>query len=82
MWGMILNFLPLEVTKEGNLPWNAQEVERMKNRLVGRSILHPVDFDPQMDSISLANMTSALIVEAIKKTRRDYQGLKRMGSIL
>ncbi len=79
--GMILNFLPLEVTKEGNLPWNAQEVERMKTRLVGRSILHPVDFDPQVDSISSATMTSALIVDAINRGKRHYEGLKRMGYV-
>jgi len=77
--GMILNFLPLEVTKEGNLPWNAQEVEWMKARLVGRSILNPVDFDPQVDSISSATMTSVLIVDAINRAKRHYEGLKRMG---
>jgi AhpC/TSA family len=79
--GMILNFLPLEVTKEDNLPWNAQEVARMRSRLVGRSILHPVDFDAKLDSISSATMTSILIVDAINKARRHYEGLKRMGYI-
>jgi hypothetical protein len=79
--GMILNFLPLEVTKGGNLPWDAREVERMKSRLVGRSILHPVDFDPQVDSISSATMTSVLIVDAINRGKRHYEGLKRMGYI-
>jgi hypothetical protein len=69
----------LEVTKEGNLPWNAQEVERMKARLVGRSILNPVDFDPQVDSVSSATMTSVLIVDAINRAKRHYEGLKRMG---
>lgn len=77
--GMILNFLPLELTKEGNLPWNAQEVARMKARLVGRSALSPLDFDPQLDSISSATMTSILIVDAINRAKRHYEGLKRMG---
>lgn len=79
--GMILNFLPLEVTKQSNLPWNAQEVKQMKRRLVGRSILHPVDFDPQVDSVSSATMTSALIVDAINEAKRHYDGLKNRGYI-
>jgi hypothetical protein len=79
--GMILNFLPLEVTKESNLPWNAQEVARMRSRLVGRSILHPLDFDARVDSISSATMTSVLIVDAINKAGRHYERLKRMGYI-
>jgi hypothetical protein len=79
--GMILNFLPLEVTKEDNLPWNAQEVARMRSRLVGRSILHPLDFDAKVDSISSATMTSVLIVDAINKAGRHYESLKKMGYI-
>lgn len=79
--GMIFNFLPLEVTKEGNLPWNAKEVERMKARLVGRSVLHPVAFDAQVDSISSATMTSALIVDAVNRAKKHYEGLKSMGYI-
>jgi hypothetical protein len=79
--GMIVNFLPLELTKDGNLPWNAKEVERMKARVVGRSILTPWDFDTRVDSISSATMTSILIVDAINRGKIHYEGLKRMGYI-
>lgn len=79
--GMIVNFLPIQVTKVDNVPWEAKEVEKMKQRLVGRSILQPVDFDPQVDSISTATMTAALIVDSVNKARTLYEELKSKGYI-
>jgi len=79
--GMIINFFPLQVTKLDNLPWDAKEIEKMKRRLVGRSILNPLDFDPQVDSISSATMTAALIVDSINKAKTLYEGLKDKGYI-
>ena len=79
--GMIINFFPLQVTKFDNLPWEAQEVGKMKQRLIGRSILQPSDFDPQVDSVSTATMTSALIVDSVNKAKALYQGLKSEGYI-
>jgi len=79
--GMIVNFLPLQVTKVGNAKWENTEVEKMKQRLVGRSILQPTDFDPQVDSISSATMTAALIVDSVNKAKSLYEGLKGKGYI-
>jgi len=78
---MIVNFLPLQVTKVGNAKWDAKEIEKMKGRLVGRSILQPTDFDPQVDSISSATMTAALIVDSVNKAKSLYDGLKGKGYI-
>ena len=79
--GMIVNFLPLQVTKVDNLPWDAKEVGQLKQRLVGRSILQPVDFDSKVDAISSATMTTALIVDSISKATALYEELKNKGYI-
>ena len=79
--GMIVNFLPLQVTKQNNIAWESQEIEKMKQRLVGRSILQPTDFDPQVDSVSSATMTAALIVDSVNKAKGLYEGLKGKGYI-
>jgi len=79
--GVIVNFLPLQVTKVDNIPWDAKEVEQMKQRLVGRSILQPADFDSQVDAISSATMTAALIVDSTNKATALYEGLKNKGYI-
>ena len=79
--GMIVNFLPLQVTKQNNIAWESQEIEKMKQRLVGRSILQPTDFDPQVDSVSSATMTAALIVDSVNKAKGLYEGLKGKGYV-
>jgi hypothetical protein len=79
--GMIVNFLPLKVTKLDNADWDAKEIEKMKGRLAGRSILQPTDYDPQVDSISSASMTAALIVDSVNKAKSLYDGLKGKGYI-
>ncbi len=79
--GMIVSFLPLQVTKVDNLPWNEKEVEQMRQRLVGRSILQAADFDAQVDSISSATMTAALIIDSVNKAKTTYEELKMKGYI-
>jgi hypothetical protein len=79
--GMVVNFLPLEVTKADNAPWDEKEIDKMKQRLIGRSILQPTDFDPQVDSISSATMTAALIVDSVNEAKSLYEGLKIKGYI-
>jgi len=53
----------------------------MRQRLVGRSILQPTDFDPQVDSVSSATMTAALIVDSVNKAKGLYEGLKGKGYV-
>jgi len=79
--GMVINFLPLELTKVDNIPWDAKDIEKMKNRIIGRSILQPTDFDPQVDSVSSATMTAALIVDSVNEAKDLYEGLKSKGYI-
>ncbi|MDP3040506.1 MAG: FMN-binding protein, partial [Deltaproteobacteria bacterium] len=79
--GEIVNFLPLQVTKLNNLSWNEKEIEQLRQRLNGRSILQPIDFDPQVDAISSATMTAQLIVDSVNKAKDLYEGLKSKGYI-
>jgi hypothetical protein len=71
----------LEVTKADNAPWDEKEIDKMRQRLVGRSILQPTDFDPQVDSITSATMTAALIVDSVNEAKSLYEGLKTKGYI-
>jgi thiol-disulfide isomerase/thioredoxin len=79
--GMVINLLPLELTKVDNIPWDANDIEKMKKRIIGRSILQPADFDAHVDSISSATMTAALIVDSVNEAKGLYEGLKSKGYI-
>jgi hypothetical protein len=79
--GTIVNFLPLQVTKYGNEPWNEQEILKMKKRLVGQSVTSLREFDPAVDAITSATMTSALIFDAIREAETTYAALKKEGTL-
>ncbi len=79
--GMIINFHPLQATKLNNVAWDEKDIASMKQRLVGRSILEPVDFDPQVDTVATATMTAALVVDSINRAKDLYQGLKSKGYV-
>jgi hypothetical protein len=79
--GMIVNFLPLEVRKDMNRPWDEQDVEEMRKRLIGRSILEPRKFVAHVDSISSATLTAASIIDSINRAKDLYEGLKGKGYI-
>lgn len=79
--GMVISFFPLELTKVDNIPWDTKDIEKMKKRIIGRSILQPTDFDPQVDSVSSATMTAALIVDSVNEAKALYEGLKSKGYI-
>ena len=79
--GMVVNFFPLEATKMDNVPWDAKDIEKMKQRLIGRSILQTTDFDARVDSVSSATMTAALIVNSVNEAKSLYEGLRTKGYI-
>ena len=42
--GTVFDFIPLRITKHGNIPWNKKEVEKTLGSLKGKSILKPIKF--------------------------------------
>jgi len=63
----VIGFEPLQLTKYGNINWNDGEVETMRKKVVGRFLTAPRPFDPGVDAISSATMTSALIFDSLTR---------------
>ena len=61
--GLVIDFIPLAVTKLGNVNWNHTEVENFKKRVVGRQLIGNWNFDPTVDAIASATMTAAIIFD-------------------
>jgi hypothetical protein len=77
--GKVVGFTPLQVTKYGNEPWNETEILKMKGRLLGRSIMKPLEFDPKVDAVTSATMTSALIFDSVREAKETYAALEKEG---
>ena len=79
--GKILQFVPLQLTKYGNEPWQNKDVEKMRNRLLNESVFSPFTFDPEVDAISSATITSVIILDSMSRSKNLYQALKKEGLI-
>jgi thiol-disulfide isomerase/thioredoxin len=77
--GKIVNFIPVYLPKEYNMPWDQKDVEAMKSRLIGRSLLKPFEFDRDVDSISGATITSVVIFHRLNEGKQDYTRLMKLG---
>ncbi len=77
--GVIRDFIPIDVTKFGNKPFEEKEVEKMRQSLVGKSLTQPIQYNPDTDAVSSASMTSALIFKSVNEGRKLYETLKKEG---
>jgi len=65
----IVDFIPISITKYGNEPWSEQDAQKLRRALVGRSIFDDFSFNPQVDAVSSATMSSSLIYEALGQAK-------------
>lgn len=79
--GKILQFIPLQLSKYGNVPWDREDAEKMRRRLVGRYIFNPFAFDRKADAVTSATITSAGIFKALNNGQTIFSELQAKGLI-
>lgn len=79
--GTILKFVPIQLTKKGNKAWNDDDVVKMRKRLLGESISQRLLFNPDVDAISAATITSAIIFDSLSQGAQLLAELEKMGLI-
>jgi thiol-disulfide isomerase/thioredoxin len=79
--GKVIEIMPVQLTKIGNLKWTEEDIKKLRSRTVGRSILKPFTFDPSVDSVSGATITAVLIFDSLDKAKEIYEKLKKEGHI-
>lgn len=77
--GQVFGFDSLQLTKYGNVNWNAGEISSMRSKLLGKSITQQHRFNPQVDAISSATMTSAIIFDSLNQGKALLGELKEKG---
>ncbi len=77
----IINFIPLHLTKFGNRVWDQNDIEAMKSRIIGRSLLKPFEFNRDVDAVSRATITSVVIFQRLSKGKEIYTTLMKQGYI-
>ncbi|WP_020677159.1 TlpA family protein disulfide reductase [Geopsychrobacter electrodiphilus] len=77
--GKVIAFEPLHLTRYGNIEWNSEERSKMRQLLIGGSLKKHWNFDPQVDAISRATMTSAIIFNSLDQGRALLKELEATG---
>lgn len=79
--GEVLRFEPIQLTKYGNKPWDDEDIAEMRERLIGRHVFDPYGFDPEVDAVSSATITSSIIIDAVFRGDDLLQELREKGLI-
>lgn len=79
--GKVIDIVPVEFTKKDNLPWTDEDIEKLKARILGKSILKPFSFDAAVDSVSGATITAALVFDSLDKAKVIFEKLKKEGHV-
>lgn len=77
--GEVLRFEPIQLTKYGNEPWDENDLAKMRERVLGRYIFKPYVFDPEVDAVSSATITSSIIIHVIFKGEILLEELREKG---
>ena len=79
--GKVIEIVPIQLTKFGNLQWTEEDIQKLRSRTIGRSILSPFTFDPRVDSVSGATITAVLIFDSLDKAKEIFEKLKKEGYV-
>ncbi len=77
--GVVLDFIPVQLTKLGNIAWSDADVAKIKKTICGTTIFRSFPFDPKVDAVTSATMTSSLIFESFNEAKEifaDYTDYK------
>ncbi len=77
--GMVLAFEPLHLTKYGNVEWSETELTSFRKRVVGKPLIGTWNFDPKLDAVTSATMTSAIIFNSLDESQKLLEELRALG---
>ena len=74
--GTIVDIIPLQLTKIDNRHWNSADIAKLKKNIVGSNLAQPPQFDAEVDAISGATISSAVIYNSIDDGRTLLKELR------
>jgi thiol-disulfide isomerase/thioredoxin len=79
--GKVIDIVPIQLTKIANLPWTEEDIKKLRARTIGKSLLSPFSFDPNVDSVSGATITAVLVFDSLDKAKGIFEKLKKDGYV-
>ncbi|MEA3465014.1 MAG: TlpA disulfide reductase family protein [Thermodesulfobacteriota bacterium] len=79
--GEIIDIIPLQLPKAGNKLWDKNDIKKLRERLIGRNLKQPQPFSPDIDAITSATISSAMIFDSIAQGKELMDELQRMNQL-
>jgi len=79
--GLVVNLAPILITKYKNVEFDAKDVAFLKTRVVGRPLSREIIFDPTVDAVTAATMSSALVFDTLRRLRETWAGMVKAGLV-
>jgi hypothetical protein len=79
--GRFIQFVPIDISKLDNEPWDEKDIEKMRGKFKGKSLLKEIPFNSKVDAISSATITSKLVFDDLGKTGLIIKKLTDLGYI-
>lgn len=79
--GSVLDFVPLHLTKHGNVAWDRADIEHFASRVVGKRLAGSWSFDDRVDAVTSATMTAAIIFDDLRRGQELFKELRREGHL-
>jgi len=78
--GVVRDFIPVHLTKAWNADFTEQDINRIRQNLVGRNIMAPFKFDNEVDAVTSATLTSFLIYDSVHHGKELMDIVKKEGT--
>jgi len=79
--GRFIQFVPIDISKLDNEPWDEKDVEKMRSNFKGKSLLKEMHFNSKVDAVTSATITSKLVFDDLGKTGLVIKKLTDLGHI-
>jgi len=79
--GKFIQFIPISISKLDNEEWDEKDMNKMNNNFKGKLLLKERRFNPKVDAISSATISSKLIYNSMGETELVMRKLIDMGYI-
>jgi hypothetical protein len=77
--GTVVGLTPITITKYKNVELDEKDVAFLRSRVVGRRLSPPVVFDPAVDAVSTATMSSSLVFDTLRRLGDGWAALVSAG---
>ena len=79
--GKIIHFSPIYLTKAYNQEWTENDLQMFRQRILNRSFDESFEFNPDLDAVTSATISSSLVFNSINKTKEILSKLRKKGVI-